>query len=477
MNSKKQVTRFRLLIALSTLFAVTGCGSQSSPPSSLSQSAGAPAGVEARIFVGNTNKTVSVINHGDAGNSISSSIDVGSNPGDMASSNKNHIFVNMGSTNQTAALDPVGETATFKKFIAVGQRPAHIYQEAPDGSRIWVMNDADPNTGIDTVTSACNTAQTASVSVIQNHGEGGEEESNPGEVLATICVGKGHHNTAFTYPTPTAPSVPLRAFISNQISGNISVIDNDPASANYLKVIGTIDLCDPSKESGGVCDADPSTSNESGPHGMYFSPVNGRIYNHNEEYKNVVVINPSVTDFSLAIEATLDTGFSGATRLSADGRFFFVRGTDTQSDATRVTGKLAIVNVADNSFTVVDLPDFSPSSLAFTADGRKLYIASGASGNTDQKASQKSNVVSVFDTTALPVLPLLKEITVGATTAGRSIGILEHDGEATHVFATNRADGTVSVIDAQTDAEIDKIQVGGTPTSLFVFPMEGALAH
>ncbi|WDT77942.1 MAG: hypothetical protein MPW16_21345 (plasmid) [Candidatus Manganitrophus sp.] len=73
--------------------------------------------------------------------------------------------------------------------------------------------------------------------------------------------------------------------------------------------------------------------------------------------------------------------------------------------------------------------------------------------------------------------PLLKEITVGATTAGRSIGILEHDGEATHVFATNRADGTVSVIDAQTDAEIDKIQVGGTPTSLFVFPMEGALAH
>ncbi|WDT77940.1 MAG: hypothetical protein MPW16_21335 (plasmid) [Candidatus Manganitrophus sp.] len=131
MNSKKQVTRFRLLIALSTLFAVTGCGSQSSPPSSLSESAGAPAGVEARIFVGNTNGTVSVIDHGVAGNSLSSSsIDLFSNAGDMASSKKNHIFINLGSTNQVAALDPVGETATFKKFIPVGQRPVHIYQEA-----------------------------------------------------------------------------------------------------------------------------------------------------------------------------------------------------------------------------------------------------------------------------------------------------------------------------------------------------------
>lgn len=189
------------------------------------------------------------------------------------------------------------------------------------------------------------------------------------------------------------------------------------------------------------------------------------------------MIDPAVTDFTLAAEKSLNTGFSGATRLSADGRFFFVRGTDTQSDATRVTGKLAIVNVADDSFTVVDLPDFSPRSLAFTADGRKLYIASGASGNTDQKASQKSNVVSVFDTTALPALPLVKAIIVGATTAGRSIGILEHDGEATHVFATNRADATVSVIDAQTDTEIDKVQVGGAPTGLLVFPMGGELAH
>lgn len=83
MNAAKQVTRFKSLIATFAIFALTGCGSQSNPPSSLSQSAGAPAGVEARIFVGNTNKTVSVIDHGDAGNSISSSIDVGSNPGDI----------------------------------------------------------------------------------------------------------------------------------------------------------------------------------------------------------------------------------------------------------------------------------------------------------------------------------------------------------------------------------------------------------
>lgn len=189
MNSKKQVTRFRLLIALSTLFAVTGCGSQSSPPSSLSESAGAPAGVEARIFVGNTNGTVSVIEHGVAGNTLVEPIDLFSSVGDMTSSRKNHIFINLGSTNQVAALDPVGETATFRKFIPVGQRPVHINRD-PEGSRIWVQNDADPDTGVDTVTPTCNTADTGSVSVIQNHGTAGhgddDEENNAGEVLATI---------------------------------------------------------------------------------------------------------------------------------------------------------------------------------------------------------------------------------------------------------------------------------------------------
>jgi len=470
MKSGNNLFRSSFIISLFALAAVTGCSGQSGPPAGLSKSS-PPPGVEARIFVGNTNGKVSVIEHGNDGNPIADTIDLFSSVGDMASSTRNHIFVNMGSTNQTAALDPVGKTVEFKKFIAVGQRPVHIYREAPDGTRIWVLNDSDPSTGIDTVTSSCNTAQAGSVSVIQNHDEGGDEDGNAGEVLKTVCVGKGHHKAAFSYPTDNAPTVPLRAFVSNIKDGTISVIDNDPGSTaapnpNYLTVIGTINLCNPLKE---TC---PAAQSGAGPHGMFFSPVSGKIYNNNETHGTVNVINPAATDFNNAIEQTFDIGFAAATYITPDGRFIIVRG--AQSNPT-MTGKLTIIDVANPSPVTIDLPDVNPADLAFTSDGKKLYVASA--GSATPKNGQKSTVVQVFDASALPALPLIKEIAVGATAAGRSIGILEEGGAATHVFVTNRADGTVSVIDATTDTAIDTIQVGGTPTSLLVFSMEGDLSH
>ena len=469
MKPKKSFFGSSFFLYALALSAFAGCSGQSGPPASLSKS-GAPPGVEARIFVGNTNGKVSVIEHGDDGNPIAGTIDLFSSIGDMASSTRNHLFVNMGSANQTAALDPVGRTVEFKKFIPVGQRPVHIYREAPDGTRIWVLNDSDPSTGIDTVTSTCNTAQAGSVSVIQNHDEGGDTDGNAGEVLKTICVGKGHHKATFSYPSTDAPSVPLRTFVSSIKDGTISVIDNDPASADYLTVIGTIDLCNPGKE---TCDADPATPNGAGPHGMFYSPISGKIYNNNEDDGTVNVINPT----SLAIETTLDIGFAGATDITPDGRFIVVRETDTQIDPDRVIGKLTVINGSDNSFTQTDLTDFHPGDLVFTADGTKLYVASAVTGNATQKTNQKSNVVRVFDTTALPALTQTKEISVGSTTGGRVIGLHEHNGVAAHLFVTNRADGTVSVIDAKTDAAVDTVQVGGTPTSLLVFSIEGDLTH
>ncbi len=457
--------------------AIVGCASSVDPTAGGIQST---SGLEARIVVGNTDGTVSVIEHGNGGNTLAEPINLFSNPGDMISSTHNHIFVNMGSTNQTAAIDPIGEAASFKKFIAVGQRPVHIYREAPDGTRIWVLNDADPTTGVDTVTPACNTAATGSVSVIQNHDEGGEE-GNAGEVLKTICVGKGHHKATFSYPTTADPSIPLRAFISNIIDGTVTVIDNDPgteASPNptYLTVIGTIDLCDSNKE---ACDGDPATPNGAGPHGMEFSPASGKIYNNNEDYGTENVIDP----VTYAIEATLDLqGFTGATHVSPDGEFIVVRGVDRSSDPNHVIGKLTVIDVADNSFVQTDLNDVNIGGLVFSSDGTKIYIPSASTGSAAQKVNLKTNVVLVIDAAALSsAVPIpdasIQEITVGATAAGRSIGLHEHDGKVEHIFVTNRADSTVSVIDAETNTVVDTVTVGGTPTSLLVFSMEGELSH
>lgn len=169
--------------------------------------------MNARIFVGNTNKTVPVIEQGAAGNTLVAPIDLFSSVGDMASSTRNHIFVNLGNSNRTAALDPIGAAATFKKFIEVGRRPVHIYRD-PEGTRIRVLNDADPATGVDTVTAACNTARAGSVSVIQNHDGGGDEEGNAGEVLKTSASEKG----ATRRPSARRPTVPFHSAPSSAIS-------------------------------------------------------------------------------------------------------------------------------------------------------------------------------------------------------------------------------------------------------------------
>ncbi len=458
---KKALQRLRVALVAT---AIAGCASDFSP------GVQSTSGPEARIFVGTINKTVEVIEHGNNGNTLASTFDVVASAGDMAASTHNHVFVNVTNANLVAAIDPVGDEAVLKKMIGVGQRPVHIYRENPDGTRIWVLNDGDSSTGVDNLTPACSSTATSSVTVIQNHDEGGDEGGNAGEVLATICVGKGHHKAAFSFPTPDAPTVPLRAFISNIKDGTIHVIDNDPASADYLKVIGKIDLCDPNKE---ACDADINTPNASGPHGMYYSTVSGMIYDNNEAYGTETVIDP-VTNTIVAI---LDIGFAGATHISPDGEFILVRGTDRNSDPDHVVGKLTIINAADNTFTQMDLQDVNIGDMKFTPDGNKLYVAVALTGTAAQKTNQKDNVVLVYDTSALPALTLIKEITVGKTAAGRSLGIHEHDGEAEHIFVTNRADGTVSVVDAKDDEEMDKVQVGGEPTSILVFSLEGDLSH
>jgi YVTN family beta-propeller protein len=445
-----------------------GCAEQFDPPSTAS------VPIEARILVGNTNGTVSVIEHGDDGNVPADPLDVAFPAGDMMDSTHNHIFVNVTNGNFVAAIDPVGEAAELKKMIPVGQRPVHTYRD-PEGTRIWVLNDGDPSTGVDTVTPACNADSVASVSVIQNHDEGGEE-GNPGAVLATICVGRGHHKAAFSYPTLDHPGIPHRAFISNIMDGTVSVIDNDPGSPDYLTVIGLIDLCDSNLES---CDGDPATPNGAGPHGMEYSPMSGKIYNNNEDYGTENVIDP----VTLAVEDTLDLlGFTGATHVSPDGRFVVVRGADRSSDPDHVIGKLTVIDTDDNSFVQTDLPDINPGGLLFAPDGTKIYIPSASTGSAAQKLNLKTDVILSIDGSALsgttPIPPgSMNEITVGETTGGRSIGLHEHDGEAEHLFVTNRTGGTVSIVDAETETVVDTVTVGGVPTSLLVFSLEGDISH
>src|SRR3569832_349597 len=127
---------------------------------------------------------------------------------------------------------------------------------SPARSRAWVMNDGDKETGNDTL--YCGD-RGSSVTVIDHI------DSSRAQFVKTICVGRGHHQAAFTFPSPQAPQVPRRAYISSHNDGTVSVIGNDPNEvASYLQAIATINHCEPAKEEGG----EMVVPNKAFPHGL-----------------------------------------------------------------------------------------------------------------------------------------------------------------------------------------------------------------
>ncbi len=455
---------------------VTGCGQAAVGTSSNNAT---PEGPEALIFVGNSaNGTVSTISHGHDGNAVLNTIPVGSGAvGDINISSEHHVFVNVTANNQVAAIDPVvtGDPV-LKNFLPVGQKPVHGFRDPSDGTLIWVLNDSNAISG--PCLTARGGAATNSVTVIQNHevdggggGGSGSGQTTLGIVLEEICVGRGHHKAAFSYPSPTNPDVPRRVFVSNISDGTVTVIDADLASPTFGDVVTTVDLSDPAKQTCSVttpCDTDLTTSNGASPHGIDYSPLTGKIYNANVGYGTVTVIDAAMA----VVDTTIDLGFVNKAHVNPDGRFLVVKGTDKASDTDHVHGKLSVVDLEDNSVHPIDLLDIHPDSFEFSPDGSKLYVTTAtsvATGNTTQLANLKNNVLLSFDASGLPQLPAPVEIPVGV--AGhdhRSLAIHEHNGVAEHVWVPNPDDGTVSVVDAESDTVVDTVTVGGEPSSIAV---------
>jgi DNA-binding beta-propeller fold protein YncE len=435
--------------------ALVSCTSQSNPEHIEASSP------EALVFVSDEAGVVSVIAHGDDGNEVTASFAVGSGGvGDMVLTTEHNLFVNVTANNEVAVFDPDAEAGPeLRNYLGSGSRPVHAYLD-PEGTRIWVMNDANVTAG-DCLTAHPDGGATSSVSLIQNHdnddGGGAGGEGTIGEVIAEICVGRGHHKAAFS---------PDKVFVSNISDGSVTVIDNDPDSPTYLEVLTTIDLCDAAKQ---ACDADLATSNFAVPHGIDYSSVSDKIYNGNIGYGTVTVIDPD----TYAVE-TIDIGFANKLHASPDGGFVVVKGADTDSDPDHVIGKLTVIDVEDNSFEQFDLEDVAPDGFEFTPDGAKLYVTSAQDGSGDQLDNLKNDVLLAFDSSDLPNLELLAEIPVGPTEAEhRALAIHEHDGAAEHVFVP-AGDGTVTVVDVETDTVVDTIDIGGELGSILIVPMEAA---
>ncbi|MDH4275442.1 MAG: hypothetical protein OEW08_10420, partial [Gammaproteobacteria bacterium] len=268
--------------------------------------------------------------------------------------------------------------------------------------------------------------------------------------LATICVGRGHHQAAFTAPSADAPQVPRRAFISNLKDGTLSVIGNDPADSDtYLKCIETICLCEPDKES----QPNVTTPNNAFPHGLVFSPLTGKVYNLNNGYGTVAIIDP----VTLKIEKRL--AFKGHSNLfiAHQGRYVIGRGADRKRDAHHVIAKLSVLDVTTLQVVdTLDIPDIYISKYYFNSDASKLYLTTSVSGNPEQQHNLKTDVVAVLDMRALPKLKLCAELRLGAV---GGLAFYPEQGTPRYVFASHAQAGELIVLDAAHDRELQRISV------------------
>jgi len=472
-NNACSVTTGALGLALISLAA---CSSGESTPTTGTPAPGGSAGLtNPLVFINNTgDKTLETIKHdGDTNNQSigklgSNNEFQGSALGDMTSSAGDWVFVNLGAANGVGIIDPLsGAKPIFETIIPTGERPVHIYRDAVDGEVIWSMNDGNATTGIDSLN--CSAQAVGSVSVLHNShlGPGGDVP----KLEKTLCLGVGHKVAAFSRPTASDAAIPKRTFITNEKSGEMSVIDNNSASGTYLTIINKIDLCDSDKE-GTPCDSNVATPNASSPHGIAWSIATGKVYSRQEGYENIVEVDPN----TMQIVRKVGIAPFSSSGISPDGKFLFLRATDKTTNPDHVLGKLGVIDLTANPLAVTafpDLQDIAPGSFKFSPDGTKLYLTQ-SNADTGLTATQQTNLkrdkLVVLNTAALPAAPTVTtEIDLEASPAGHSLELHVHDGNLKHIWVTNKDDNSVSVINAASNQKVQRVAVGSAPGGLMVY--------
>lgn len=477
MNQTTVITKATTAMLGLALIGLASCSSGDS--SSGTVTTGGSAGLQGpMVFVNNTgDKTLtSVALKGDSGNAVLGTIASAQFEnvalGDMQFSEGEWHFVNLGAANKVATIDPLtGATPIHEANLATGTRPVHIYRDSNDGEVIWSMNDGDNAGG--TLTPGddlvnCAAQGGGSVTALHNShlGPGG----NPPFVLGTACLlADGHKVAAFS----SGAGVPMRVFVTSEDAGEMAVIDDDEASADYRKLIGRIDLCNSTKEAV-PCDDESATPlttaftpNNSAPHGIRWSKLTKKVYSILEGYNNIVEIDPT----TLAITKTFDLTGSPYTGygISSDGRFLLLRGNTTPPTGTKLgVIDLGTAGTPQTDFTIPQLDGTSTGSFKFSPDGKRFYILAG-----NAATATKKDRLFAFDASTLtatpPALTLLKEISLVAT-GGHSLDVLvQGAGEATYIVVSNSTDNSISIINAVDNTIKQTVPVGLTPGAVMVY--------
>ncbi|MBP1821147.1 beta-propeller fold lactonase family protein [Mycobacterium sp. OAE908] len=279
-----------------------------------------------------------------------------------------------------------------------------------------------------------------------------------------ITVGNQPDGIA-VYESATDPSK-NRAYVINQYDKTVSIIDTNPGSATYNKLVGTVKLAStPSdivlnstgtrayvatKGNASVAVIDTASKTVltnvkvgSTPVGIAISPDDKRVYVANGGSGTVSVINtttnklvdinPSTTTVDSIKVGSQPSGVA----VSPDGSKLYV--------TLRYSDSLAVVNLATPTAnpTLIKVGD-SPRDVALNSDGSRAFVT-----NYD-------GTVSVVNTTTKQVTTIA---TGGPTLQPAGVAI---DNVGGLVYVANGKD-TVSVIDAKTNTIIRTLTIDAAP--------------
>src|SRR3569832_495177 len=128
------------------------------------------------------------------------------------------VLVGMSEDGRVILLDPRSKQLRFETRFPADALPAHINQD-PQSTREWFMNDGDKETGNATLNCG---DRGSSVTVIDHI------DSSHTQFKKTIYVGRGHHQAAFTFPTPQTPQEPHHTKNNNHNDNTDTENGNDP---------------------------------------------------------------------------------------------------------------------------------------------------------------------------------------------------------------------------------------------------------
>ncbi len=255
-----------------------------------------------------------------------------------------------------------------------------------------------------------------------------------------------------------------RTYAINQYDKTVSVIDTNPNSATFSKVVSTINLASSPTDivlnstgtrayvsmngnaSVAVIDTQAMTvitnvQVGSTPTGIAISPDNSRVYVTNGGSSTVSVIDTALNkEISRITVGSQPNGVA----VSPDGQRLYV--------TLRSTDSLAVVNLANNSKTLITLGD-SPREVALTPDGKRAYVtnydATVSVINTDPTAGAAYNTqIAKINTGGVKLQPV-----------GVAIG---PDGALAYV--ANGKD-TVSVISTKTNTIVQTLTIDSVAES------------